>query len=76
MHVTAPPGVLAACRIKKRGIVMRVLLFLALIYPAMASALTGNDLLAGCESEDKFVADRQCLAYLNGIYDAHWTLLN
>ena len=54
---------------------MRALLFLALIYPAMASAnwLTGNDLLARCESENSYDL-RECIGYLRGVMDAHVAL--
>jgi len=53
---------------------MRVLLFLALIYPAMASATeTGNELLANCDKPENYFADGVCFGYLQGVQDAHQT---
>ena len=56
---------------------MRVLLLLALIYPAMASAgfETGNTLLSTCAEERTFFQDGVCSGYIVGIMDEHETLL-
>ena len=73
-----PGGCLLRVESKKRGIFMRVLLFLALIYPAMASAATawesGNDLLSKCEQEGDFF-EGVCVGYILGIMDGHDALI-
>ena len=57
---------------------MRVLLFLALIYPAVASASAvtvwegGNGLLSDCEERATF-NEGVCAGYLSGVMDAHQT---
>ena len=54
---------------------MRVLLFLALIYPAMASALTGNELLSDCSEDMGSRGISSCLSYLEAVTDAHKTFV-